>query len=455
MLNSKSLRTRILVPLLAAASVASLAVTWTSWSLGRRWALDEMWNRYRSIESTLRETSFPMSQGVVDSLSDLTGTQWITMDSEGQVLSATVDANRFESQSANNTSEQREYPLVDIDGTTYYALEFRRLGAASQIDRVSGIVVLFEKDQINAEAKRAALFPLLTGLSTVGLVSILMYFTSAGFIRRLQQLEQQVQRVAEGDFKSKLTDEAKDEIGRLATSINSMASQLEQLWQQVNREQGTKLLHQIAAGMAHQLRNTLTGARMAMELHQEKCHVERSDEVSVAIRQLEIAEDYVNRLLSLGSAQQQADHPQTIQECLADVKSTHESIAKHLNVALDWSFDTLPADDCVKDGPSYSAAVSNLVLNAMQSGDRVNVQARTNENNECVLTVFDNGPGVDETVSDELFEPFVTSKPEGMGLGLPLVQRTAEHLGGRVDWRRESQRTIFELICPTTKGLGT
>ena len=282
-----------------------------------------------------------------------------------------------------------------------------------------------------------------------------MFFISAGFIRRLQQLEQQVQRVAEGDFESALMDESKDEIGRLGTSINSMASQLQQLWRHVNREQGAKLLHQIAAGMAHQLRNTLTGARMAMELHRQNCQAERTDEVSVAIRQLEVAEDYVNRLLSLGATPQQADHPQSIRDCLVDVRSTHESIAKHLNVYLDWSFGTLSNDDYVKDGPSYSAAVSNLVLNAMQSGDHVKVCAKTNEKHDCVLAVIDNGPGVDATVSEDLFEPFVTSKPEGMGLGLSLVHRTAEYLGGTVDWRRETEVTVYEFVCPTIHSTGT
>jgi signal transduction histidine kinase len=377
------------------------------------------------------------------------------MDSDGRVLSSTVDASELAWLPENTPSTQAEFPLMEIDDTAYYALRFRRRGAASQIDQVSGIVVLFDKDQIDADAKRAALFPLLTGLSTVGLVSISMFFISARFIRRLQQLEQQVQRVAEGDFETALMDESKDEVGRLGTSINSMASQLQQLWRHVNREQGAKLLHQIAAGMAHQLRNTLTGARMAMELHQQNCQAERTDEVSVAIRQLEIAEDYVNRLLSLGATPQQADHPQSVLDCLADVRSTHESIAKHLNVHLDWSIETLTNDDCVKDGPSYSAAVSNLVLNAMQSGDHVSVRARTNQKNECVLTVIDNGSGVDATVSEDLFEPFVTSKPEGMGLGLSLVHRTAEYLGGRVDWHRETEVTVFELVCPTIQRNGT
>ena len=61
----------------------------------------------------------------------------------------------------------------------------------------------------------------------------------------------------------------------------------------------------------------------------------------------------------------------------------------------------------------------------------------------AVLTVCDNGTGPPEEVADEIFDPFVTSKPEGLGLGLPVVARCARRLNGSVQWDRVGQHTRF------------
>ena len=108
----------------------------------------------------------------------------------------------------------------------------------------------------------------------------------------------------------------------------------------------------------------------------------------------------------------------------------------------------------VDDGAAFTAAISNLVLNAMQAANHVDVTAGLFADQKSAMqgyrlsvTVRDNGTGVDPRVAAELFEPFVTSKPEGMGLGLPLVKRAAEQMGGDVCWRREDQQTVFEFRC--------
>lgn len=163
-------------------------------------------------------------------------------------------------------------------------------------DRIATVLVLFDQKQIDAASQRAALLPLVTGLSTVILMTAISVIVSRRLVGRMIRLKTRVQRVAEGDFESKVADASTDELGQLGGAVDSMAHQLSQLWDQVNRQQREKLLHQIAGGMAHQLRNTLTGSRMAMELHRRNCKSDDSEEVGVAIRQLEIAEEYVQRL---------------------------------------------------------------------------------------------------------------------------------------------------------------
>lgn len=453
MLQSQSLAARLVVPLVVTAGLAAMLVAWMSWILGRRWAMTEVAERQAAIESSLRDSSFPLKMPVLESLSHLTGAEWITADVQGRVVASTLDGTPAtlptsltdrESLTASETPAASPMDWV-IDEEAYYAYAFARQNSGTQDDSESWVVALFDKEQVHSVAIRAAVLPLVTGLSTILVVSATMFWVVSRWIGRLRRLESRVARIAAGNFQSEPSDSSNDELAGLASAINRMADQLSELWKQVNRQQSAKLLHQISGGMAHQLRNTLTGAKMAMELHRDALQDDVPEEVRVALRQLTIAEDYVNRLLAVGSDHRTEDRPQSVGECLADVRSTHDSIAKHLKVDLSWTVDPRAEDLVVKDGPSFSAAVSNLLINAMQAGTNVEISAQAEAGDRCDILVSDDGPGLDKSLAESCFDPFVTSKPEGLGLGLPLVKRTAENLGGEVTWSRSDGRTQFEL----------
>lgn len=445
----------MLVPFLAASLLAATLVAAGSLELGRRWAMAEVVERFRGIEATVRESNFPLTPPVLDSIGGLTSTELLALGKGDRILATTLSTsseqfNLLSDQVAafrNTLSEFNETKLV-VDGHRFLAYDFPRLPTNVGSDRVASVVVLFDQDRIDSASRRAAMLPLATGLSTVILMTVISVLVSRRLVGRMIRLKSRVQRVAAGDFHAQVTDASTDELGQLGTAVDSMARQLDQLWQQVNRQQGEKLLHQIAGGMAHQLRNTLTGSRMAMELHRRDCDSVDTAEVAVAIRQLEIAEDYVGRLLKVGAGQTQAAKPASLMQCFADLESSHNSIAKHLRVDLTFDQSTDLNNYQVADGVAFTSAIANLVINAMQAADCVWVYSTRTTDDMCEVSVRDNGPGVDATIADQVFEPFITSKPEGMGLGLPVVRRAAKDLGGEVTWHRDDGKTVFTFRCP-------
>jgi two-component system nitrogen regulation sensor histidine kinase GlnL len=70
------------------------------------------------------------------------------------------------------------------------------------------------------------------------------------------------------------------------------------------------------------------------------------------------------------------------------------------------------------------------------------------------LAVIDDGPGVQPAIEGHMFDPFVTSKPDGTGLGLALVEKLADEMGGIVQYRREGERTALRLLLPRAGGAG-
>jgi nitrogen-specific signal transduction histidine kinase len=62
--------------------------------------------------------------------------------------------------------------------------------------------------------------------------------------------------------------------------------------------------------------------------------------------------------------------------------------------------------------------------------------------------VWDSGPGPAPEIAGRLFEPFVTGKPEGVGLGLAVARQVVEAHGGRIGWERRDGRTCFRVELP-------
>jgi signal transduction histidine kinase len=456
----RSLRLRILTPIVVSALVAAVVVAVGSHYYGTRWADQELETRFRGIKANLSAATYPLTATVLGSIAELTQTELVTLDESGSIRTSTLSAGSLRqsagfAETASETDQNMPAPAnskadrsLAVDGREFVVRRFRTRRGSSRADRVVEVLVLFDRQQLGATSRRAALLPLVTGLSTIVILSSITLSLTTRLVRRISLLQSRVEAVAAGDFEVTVADEVADEIGRLGGAVDSMAGQLSELWKSVEREQGEKLLHQIAGGMAHQLRNSLTGARMAIELHATECRADLGAEdegLRVAVDQIETAEDYVRRLLMVASGKQDQDRPMSVGECTESIRKSLTPIAKHLNISFRCEIAEEIANANLEDGPSWIAAVTNLVQNAMQAGDKVQLQVEQGHRESVRVRVIDNGPGVPRSLRDTAFEPFVTSKPEGLGLGLAVVKRAAERLGGDVRWHREQGQTVFEV----------
>jgi signal transduction histidine kinase len=97
----------------------------------------------------------------------------------------------------------------------------------------------------------------------------------------------------------------------------------------------------------------------------------------------------------------------------------------------------------------------NLLLNAIDavSGSdcetkRIEVEIQLADACTAKVRIADNGPGPDAKVADRLFEPFITGKPEGTGLGLYVARQTVESHQGKIAWNRINGQTVFEVQFP-------
>jgi len=187
-----------------------------------------------------------------------------------------------------------------------------------------------------------------------------------------------------------------------------------------------------------------------MQLHARRHPAPAGDQsLSVALRQLAMTEEQVKGLLSLGKVERRPAEACDLGQLLADVALLVDPACQHSRVALSFREVGGPLE-VVVDAPGIRAALLNLTLNAIEAagpGGTVRLEAIV-MGDEVVIEVADTGAGPPAELADSLCDAFVTSKPEGVGLGLALAHRVAADHGGRLSWTREDGETRFRLALP-------
>ncbi|MCX7702094.1 MAG: HAMP domain-containing histidine kinase, partial [Gemmataceae bacterium] len=277
----------------------------------------------------------------------------------------------------------------------------------------------------------------------------LVLLGTRGVIRRLRELERHTRQIAAGDFRPMASADGPHEIRRLADHVNEMAIKLQHMKEAVASLERDRLLGQVTAGWAHQLRNAATGARLALQIHAHQCSHDR-DSLEVAERQLGRIESDLKRFLDWKRGIIHEDvcpAAQLIQETVDLVRPR----CRHSGIVLTWNQPVGPQLWVRGDRTQLTHLLLNVVTNALDAAGpagQVEIALERSSFGVCI-DVYDNGPGPPDSIRDRLFEPFVTSKPEGIGLGLAFAAQVAQSHRGRISWTRTAdQRTRFRIELP-------
>jgi signal transduction histidine kinase len=160
-------------------------------------------------------------------------------------------------------------------------------------------------------------------------------------------------------------------------------------------------------------------------------------------------------LLALGRREQTAPLSGDLAALLDDVEAMVRPSCRHSRVEFKTNIDLEAESSPVSDAEAIRVTLLNLVLNAIDAagpGGTVRIDAGR-RNGSLRVDVSDTGDGPPEALQSTLFEPFVTSKPEGIGLGLALARQAALDQGGTLTWKRENGDTVFSLTLPAFVGI--
>jgi signal transduction histidine kinase len=343
-------------------------------------------------------------------------------------------------------------PPVQIGGERYLGSGVHLPGGAT--------LYIFYPERLWREALWAAVRPsLILGL-VGGVVSlVLAVAVSQRLGRRIQALERRTRQIAAGDFSPMPLPRRNDELRDLSQSVNDMAQQLAQLQETVRQTERLRLLGQVSGGLAHQLRNGVTGARLAVQLHARSCDGHNDGEsLVVALRQLDLVEANLKRFLDMGRTDELRRAPCPVADVVSEAVALLRPQCRHAHIDLHWQ-PPEPGPVIEGDVGRLQHLFLNVLGNAVEAAGpdgSVDVQmrdaegARNGKQKSCVVEVIDSGPGPPSEIAERLFQPFVTGKREGVGLGLAVARQVAEAHGGSIAWRRDNNRTCFRIELPVS-----
>ncbi|MEH7504041.1 ATP-binding protein [Neobacillus drentensis] len=195
-----------------------------------------------------------------------------------------------------------------------------------------------------------------------------------------------------------------------------------------------ELIGNLAASTAHEIRNPLTGIKGLVKLLSEEYHDKKAQSYFEVIQtEIDRINVIVSELLVLGKPTAHTLKTYNANTIVAEIEPIIRSEANFMNVELtvDYHTEELPVS-CVKD--QLKQVVLNLTKNSLQAmpyGGKLSIVLDKQSEN-CLITVADNGVGMQKDQINKAFNPFFTLKKDGSGLGLTVCKRIIDSYGGKI-----------------------
>ncbi|HEX6559639.1 MAG TPA: ATP-binding protein, partial [Longimicrobiales bacterium] len=312
------------------------------------------------------------------------------------------------------------------------------LGALQALRRTSGVLEL--------------IFVLLLG--------VIAWFVARTIVTPVRHLVAAARRVAAGDLDARVDAREADELGELGRTFNDMTTALAEAsasvqllhQQQIERAQQLATVGELAAGVAHEIKNPVVGISNGLDLVQRRIGTDPvvTPIMTEMLRQIARIDAAVKDLLAFARPTTPTFAPVEGSHVIERAMRLVQPAAANAGIKVEVRCEPdLPR--VLLDEELITQALVNVLMNAVQatpSGGKIIVRARaTDETLE--FSVSDTGRGITPEDLEHIYKPFFTTRHSGTGLGLSITRDTIERHGGRIQAQSKVGRgTTFTITLP-------
>jgi hypothetical protein len=329
--------------------------------------------------------------------------------------------------------------------------------------RINGVLeVVFDYHEASDLLWKSQLKGIVPTVLSLGvLIFIILRLFERLINRPISLLKDQMKKVQDGDLTVHLDPLKNDEIGSLTASFNLMVEKLkaanreiETLYnQRIDRAEHLAAFGELAAGLAHEVKNPLSGMKGALEIISQNTavadpHKEIFQEMLVQIDKIiNVIQDF------LGYARPKPPHFSRVLPGLFVENAVR--LAKTQLSGKDIRFHIHPLKKefriCL-DADRLQEVILNLLLNSISAIDKqgnIHIYLRIVPNRALFIFLADEGCGIKDSQLSQIFNPFFSTRKEGTGLGLSICKKIIDAHKGTISVRsREGKGTTFILRLP-------
>ena len=297
--------------------------------------------------------------------------------------------------------------------------------------------------------------------AAIWLVSLaLLVYLAHRISRPIQELTTGLSKLAAGDLNARVQARRDDEIGRAIGAFNNMAGKLQESTERLVYLRQLASWQSLARKMAHEVKNSLTPIRLTVEemmvRYEDNDRVFMEQATQIVVDEIETLERRI-RAFSQFAAEPpvqpgEVDVNGLLQERIAFLKTAHPEVAYDCRLSES-------APPVVADQDLLKGILTNLLENAAEAagagGKILGVTEAVGA--RVAIEVHDSGPGLSEQAQSSLFQPTISFKKRGMGLGLSIARKSALLNGGDiVVVKGELGGAGFRVLLPVaTHGIQT
>lgn len=235
------------------------------------------------------------------------------------------------------------------------------------------------------------------------------------------------------------------------TAIIDVSNQ-KRLEEEIQRLDRLNLIGEMAAGIAHEIRNPMTTVRGYLQLYKRRsANQEEVEDIQLMLEELDRANAIISEFLALGKNKNNKllmkDVNMIVEAIYPLVQAEAALVDKEVVLEL---FSELPK--ILIDGKEIRQLLLNLVSNALQSMDYGRVTIRSFlEEEDVVISIADQGHGIPDDIKHKIGTPFFTTKDNGTGLGMAICYSIVQRHNGKLDFITSPSGTTFFIRFPVRK----